>query len=114
MSKCKYIVLQDQGISFVSSNRKQIRAVQEKCPIMAENAAQRLVTCDGETLGVMGRVRDIYDRTVTSTWDREGRICETNIGKGSVLRVKIEIGILGKRARVVYCRGNSGGWAGGA
>ena len=62
----------------------------------------------------MGRVRDICDRTVTSTWDREGRICGTNIGKGSVLRVKFEISILSKRARVVYCRENCGGGAGGA
>ena len=56
----------------------------------------------------------MYDGIVTGTWGREGRICGTNIGKGSVLRVGLEIGIPSMQARVAYCRGTGGGEAGGA
>ena len=42
-------------------------------------------------------------------WDRGGRISGTNIGKGSILGVRIEIGIASTRAHVACCEGNGGG-----
>ena len=62
----------------------------------------------------MGRVRDMYNGTMTCTWDREGRICGTNIGKGSVLRVIFEIDIPSMQASVIYCGGTGGEVARGA
>ena len=40
----------------------------------------------------------MYEGTMTGTWNRNGRIYGTNIGKGAVLRVIFEIGISSKRA----------------